>query len=236
MGVRSRSVGAVVGIVGLVAPALAGAGPGTGGPAGGLPAAALEVPSCHAAPEPAAAATAAGPAKAADATETRVTLADVSLVDRTGRSVRFPGEVLGDGIAVVNFVFTSCTTVCPVLSGLFGSVQERLGEKAGRSVRLISLSVDPVRDTPARLAAMAERYRAREGWSWLTGDREDMARVLRGLGAYVASPADHAPMVLVGDVKTGRWYRLNGFPSAAAIEERVNRLLAARTAGAEVAR
>ena len=208
-----RNIGAVIGALALGLP-MAGA--------------AEELPPCHAAP----------PVEAGTAetgAETRVTIADAPLVDQAGKRVRF-ADVAGDRIVVANFVYTSCTTVCPVLSGVFTSLQERLGDQLGSKVQLVSVSIDPARDTPARLAEMAKRHKSGPAWRWLTGEKADVERVLRGFGTYVPDPAAHAPVVLVGDPRSGTWYRLNGFPTPEVLAGRVDQLLAARTAGAERAR
>ncbi|MEI7706510.1 MAG: SCO family protein, partial [Deltaproteobacteria bacterium] len=106
-------------------------------------------------------------------------------------------------------------------STIVARVQGELGARAGSEVSLVSISIDPGRDTPARLKAFATRHHAGPGWTWLTGERGTVERVLRGMGAYTPSFADHPPMVLVGD-GSGTWTRLNGFPSQAAIVARVD--------------
>lgn len=157
-----------------------------------------------------------------------VRLVDAELLNQEGVSVHFKREILSDKIIVMDFVFTSCTTVCPVLSSLFAQVQESLGERLEKEVRLVSVSLDPTRDTPARLKAYATRYKARQGWTWLTGDKQGVVQVLGGLRAYTPDYNNHAPMVLVGDLRTGKWVRLDGFPSQEQILAKVNELAAAR--------
>ena len=100
---------------------------------------------------------------------TRVRFADVLLTDQHERQVRLGDEVVDDRIVVMGFVYTSCTTVCPVVSAIMQKVQMQLGERAGREVQLVSISVDPLRDTPARLREYASLYKAGPGWTWLTG-------------------------------------------------------------------
>lgn len=163
-----------------------------------------------------------------DASAAGVTLADAPLLDQDGRTVRLADDVVGDRIVVVDFVFTTCTTVCPILSTRLARVQAGLGERAGREVRLVSVSIDPARDTPARLKAFAARFGAGPGWTWLTGEVDAVERVLKGMGAYTARPADHGPLVLVGDGRTGRWSRFNGFPDPAALLAKVDEYAAAR--------
>ena len=163
---------------------------------------------------------------------TRVDLLDHTLVDQDGQRVKFVSDVIGDRIVVMDFVYTNCTTVCPVLSALLGQVQGQLGDQLGEDVVLVSMSVDPVRDTPQRLKAYAGRYKAQPGWVWLTGAKRTMDEVLDGLGAYSPNFVDHPSMVLVGDGRTGEWSRFFGFPSPDRIMEQVNTLQAARQTAA----
>jgi protein SCO1/2 len=168
------------------------------------------------------------PAKSAD-----VELLDRTLVDQHGREVKFVSDVIGDRIVVMDFVYTTCTTVCPVLSAVFGQVQGQLGERLGEDVVLVSVSVDPTRDTPQRLKAYAAKHDARPGWVWLTGPKATVDDVLDGLGAYTPNFEDHAAMVLVGDGASGDWSRFYGFPNPDRIMQQVDLLEAARQVAAE---
>ena len=153
---------------------------------------------------------------------------DRNLLTQDGEEVRFVSDVIGDHIVVMDFVYTTCTTVCPVLSALFSQVQEGLGESAGSEVMLVSLTVDAVRDTPERLKAYASKHRAGDGWVWLTGPKPTMDDVLTGLGAYSVSFEDHPSMVIVGDARTGEWKRLFGFPNPDRILKLVDEFRAKR--------
>src|SRR5512139_2754184 len=163
-------------------------------------------------------------AAATAAEAARVELPDTRLLNQDGEPLRFGSEAVGDGVVVIDFVYTRCTTVCPVLSAVFAQLQERLGPR----VRLVSLSLDPVSDTPARLKEYASRYASGPGWTWLTGDKPEVDRTLLALGAYVGDPASHPPMVLVGDVRRGGWTRFVGIASPERIAARAEELLAAR--------
>lgn len=162
-----------------------------------------------------------------------VDLRDLRLVDQDGRELRFVSEVIGDRIVVMDFVYTSCTTVCPVLSAVFGQMQGKLGNHLGQDVVLVSVSVDPTRDTPQRLKAYAAKHKAQPGWIWLTGAKATMDDVLDGLGAYSPNFEDHPAMVLVGDGRTGEWSRFFGFPSPDRLMKQVETLQAARNSAAE---
>jgi protein SCO1/2 len=153
------------------------------------------------------------------------------LVDQDGQELMFVSDVIGDNIVVMDFVYTTCTTICPVLSALFTQVQGKLGDAVGDEVMLVSMSVDPVRDTPQRLKAYSAKHRAGEGWLWLTGPKADVDDVLTGLGAYTSNFEDHPSMVLIGDGRTGEWKRLFGFPNPDRVVQIVNDLRERRRAG-----
>jgi protein SCO1/2 len=165
-----------------------------------------------------------------------IKLTDARLVDQHGKTLSFKNDVIGDKIVMVDFVYTTCTTVCPVLSALFAQLQERLGSRAGGEVALVSVSVDPVRDTPARLKQYSDKFKAGSGWTWLTGQSQVVDEVLKSLGAYTPNFADHPAMVLVGDGRSGKWTRFYGFPDPDQIVAKVNELDSARARRASARR
>jgi protein SCO1/2 len=157
----------------------------------------------------------------------KVTVTDAPLVDQDGQRLLFKSEVLADRLVVIGFVYTSCTTVCPVTSQIMAQAQARLGERAARDIAFVTVTVDPVRDRPAVLKAHAERVGAR--WRWLTGAKPQVDEVLRGFGAWTANFVDHPPLIMVGDAKSGRWLRFFGFPDPDQLVAAVGELSAART-------
>lgn len=161
---------------------------------------------------------------------------DAELVDRQSRPVRFRQDVIGDRIVAINFIYTTCTTICPLASSIFAGLQQELGDRLGREVRLVSLSIDPSTDTPRRLSEYADRFGAAPGWLWLTGERPRMTQVLKGLGAYTPDFTSHPPMVLVGDARTDRWTRFNGLADPRQLAAEIDRLQRARTASASAPR
>lgn len=160
-----------------------------------------------------------------------VDLRDRPLVDQYGEEVMFVSDVIGDDIVVMDFVYTTCTTICPVLSALFRQVQTKLGDDVGNGITLVSMSVDPIRDTPQRLKAYSAKHGAGDGWRWLTGPKPVVDEVLVGLGAYTTNFEDHPTMVLIGDGQTGEWKRLFGFPNPDRIVQVVNDMREQRNAG-----
>ena len=166
---------------------------------------------------------ASAPAPTAD-----VTLHDAALVNQDGETMKFASEVMGDKLVALTFFYTSCKTICPVTSIIFNQIQDRLGDRLGDEVRLVSVTVDPITDTPARLEAYAAKFKPKPGWIWLTGDKQSVDQVLEGLGAYAADYTQHPLVVLVGDPASGRWSRLFGFPSPDDIVARLDALKATR--------
>lgn len=164
-----------------------------------------------------------------DARSTDVNIPDVSLLTQHGDSVNLRTDIVGDKIVVIDFVYTTCTTICPVLSAILGQVQGHLADRLGKDVILVSLTVDPLRDTPARLKAYSEKHRAGDGWIWLTGSKQSVDEVLQKLGVYTPNFEDHPSTILVGDAVTGEWSRFIGFPGAGQILDKINEFSAART-------
>lgn len=169
-------------------------------------------------------------AKPAAAQGARINLTETPLVDQDGRSVRLKSDVIGDRIAIVGFIYTSCTTVCPVVSAILAQTQTRLGARAGRDVKLVTITVDPVRDTPARLKAHGKQHGAGPGWTLVTGAKPQVDEALKAFDAYTPNFNDHPPVVYVGDAKAGKWLRFYGFPGPDELMKAVSDLTAARKA------
>lgn len=171
----------------------------------------------HAEPAPAAGAETDHAGHAAAAESSKMSIPDVELLDQDGRKVRFYTDLVQGKVVAVQFIFTTCTTICPPLGATFARVQQTLGERAGRDVRLISISVDPATDTPERMKAWGAKFHAGPGWTFVTGAKPQVDELLRALGAATASPADHTPSVLVGNDAAGQWTRAYGLARPATL-------------------
>lgn len=159
-----------------------------------------------------------------------VEIVETTLVDRDGEPIEFQSEAVGDRIMAIDFVYTTCSTICPVVSSVFAQVQDEFGDRLGRDVWLMSISIDPTRDTPERLRDYADKFGAGPGWIWLTGPKSAVDRVLIGLDAYNADIVDHPSVVLIGDGRSGNWTRYFDFPAPDDIVARLDELIAARDA------
>src|SRR5262245_34579636 len=139
---------------------------------------------------------------------------DVSLIDQNGRSVGLRGLLDTSRSAFVNFIFTTCGTVCPVLSAGFAGFQHSIGDGAARPL-LVSITIDPEHDTPEVLHAYARRFGANDGWLFLTGSRRDIDSVMEAFEVDVPNRMNHRPVTLVHGGDPGRWRRIEGFMSVA---------------------
>ena len=160
---------------------------------------------------------------------------DVEVVDQDGRQIHFYSDLVRGKRVAINFVFTTCTTICPPMGANFERLQALLGARAGADVRLLSISVDPLTDTPERLKAWGARFHAGPGWTLLTGRKEDLDRLLKAMGIFTADPASHAPILLLGDDRTGRWTRAYGLAPPAKIVQLLDGLSAAAAPAAATA-
>ena len=157
-------------------------------------------------------------AKADDGPATRSAAAkyfsDVELIDQDGQKVRFYSDVLKNKIVAINTFFTTCTNICPPMNRNFEKMQEALGDRLGKDVFLVSITVDPATDTPARLKEYGRRFHARPGWLFLTGKKENVDWALYKLGQYVETKDDHTNIFIIGNEPKGLWKKAFGLARA----------------------
>lgn len=158
-----------------------------------------------------------------------VVFSDEPMQDQTGAERRLKTDVIGPRIVVVDFIFTSCQTICPVTTSLLAEAKGRLKDIPGEDLVFVSMSVDSTVDTPERLAAFATGRGA--DWTFLTGDKPVMDEALTWLNAYSTNPENHTAMILIGDASTDKFARIYGMPDPDFVEARVRELVAARAGG-----
>ena len=138
---------------------------------------------------------------------------NVILVRDDGKSVNLAAE-LDDGRPVMmNFVYTSCATICPMSSQTFEQFQDSLGAWHER-VHLLSISIDPEQDRPAQLRAYALKFHAKSGWDHYTGSLAAIVAVQRAFNAYRGDKMSHIPLTLVRSSPGEPWVRFEGFAQA----------------------
>jgi protein SCO1/2 len=142
----------------------------------------------------------------------RVRLPALELQDQHGKAFALYGDRTRDRTLVLDFVYTSCTTICPVLTGVMRQLHEKLKACPDVEVAFVLVSVDPAIDTPERLKQYAEDASA--PWYWLTGSQPIIDRLLRSAGLAPGAPEDHPPLLLMGNLEApDDWYRWLGIPA-----------------------
>lgn len=149
-------------------------------------------------------------------------LPDITVTTDSGARVAFRQLVDGRTVAI-NFIFTSCPAVCPLMGASFSKVQSRLGR---RDVQLISVSIDPETDTPERLSAWSKRFGAHSGWTLVTGSKSDIDELLKAFGVFTANPISHSPSAFVADTRRGIWRKLDGLAPPSAFLSVIDSVLA----------
>lgn len=139
---------------------------------------------------------------------------DVELINQDGQKLRFYSDVLKNKVVVINSFFTTCTGVCPPMNRNFEKIQEALGDRLGKDAFLVSISVDPETDTPARLKEYGRRFNARPGWVFLNGKKENVDWALYKLGQYVETKDNHTNIFIIGNEPKGLWKKAFGLAKA----------------------
>jgi protein SCO1/2 len=148
---------------------------------------------------------------------------DVTLMDASGAEVRLASALGHEGPILLQFIFTTCPTICPVMSATFSAAQEKFGPDLDR-VRMISITIDPEQDTPARLGEYARKFKARRQWLFLTGKMESVIAVQKAFDAYRGNKMRHEPLTFLRAGPGQPWVRLDGLLSAAQLFDEYQKL------------
>jgi cytochrome oxidase Cu insertion factor (SCO1/SenC/PrrC family) len=158
----------------------------------------------------------------------RMVIPDVEVLDQDGNALHFYTDLIKDKTVAINFIFTNCTTICPPLAATFARLQKEMGDKVGKDVHLISISVDPMTDTPERLKAWGAKFKAGPGWTFVTGEKSEMDKLLNALGAAVSKREDHTPAVIIGNDSKGIWTRTYGLAKVSQIMGVIENVMAGK--------
>jgi protein SCO1 len=156
-------------------------------------------------------------------------LPEVSLIDQHGASISL-ASLRGKPV-LIDFIYTSCASTCPMLTAKMAAIVHRLGPTLGADVTIVSISLDPEHDTPAELAKYAAAHNANgNGWIFLTGPpaqidqvlelfklrrmRENDGTITHSVSAFLLGPDGHqirqynaldvSPEAVVADVDRAR--------------------------------
>ncbi len=159
-------------------------------------------------------------------TVVKYNIPDLVLLTQKGGKVNLKEFIKQDKPVLVDFIFTTCTTICPILSAGFSHFQSELGQQR-EEVQLISITIDPEHDTPRILDEYAERFGAEKGWTFLTGDKSDIVKAMHAFDAYVSDKMSHQPLTFLRAPGDEEWLRVDGLMSGAELMKEYDDLLSA---------
>ncbi len=149
----------------------------------------------------------------------------LTLIDQEGQEVDLTSVLDAAEPVALNFIFTSCVTICPVMTATFSKMQDHLADRAD-DLRMVSISIDPEFDTPRRLKEYSGKFGAKAGWSFLTGEAEQISTVLQAFNALHGSKMNHRPLTFFRMPGEERWIRIDGLASASDLADEYLRLSA----------
>ena len=134
--------------------------------------------------------------------------AGLNLVDQHGSKVDLYEDLMRGKVVIINSFFATCHGSCPVMISTFRKIEDAF--KDDDHISLISITVDPANDTPAKLAEYAKNVNARKQWHFLTGTPQQVQAALAKFGLAVDVRDNHSNIVMVGNLNTGLWKKVLG--------------------------
>lgn len=156
------------------------------------------------------------------------TIPDLEMSDRTGRTVGLRETINYDGPVMLQFIFATCSTVCPILSVCFSVAQPELDKISTGGYRLISISTDPEHDRPEALNEYALRFKAGNNWRFLTGKRGDVEEILKAFDAVYDgnNKMFHKSLTFMRPRASENWIRIEGLLGKNELIEEYKKMLA----------
>jgi len=147
--------------------------------------------------------------RAASEQKARDYFSNIEVIDQDGQRLKFYDDVLKDKVVAINFIFTNCQGACPLMTRHLTLVRDLLGPEVGEKIHFVSISIDPIRDTPAAMKEFAETHQADQAaWRFITGDPDDLALIVKRLGQYTDDVEAHSTLLLAANVRTAHWTKI----------------------------
>lgn len=151
---------------------------------------------------------------------------NLEVINQDGQRLHFYDDVLKDKVVAINFIFTNCQGACPLMTKNLTFVRDMLGGEVGKRIHFVSISIDPTRDTPAAMKEFAQAHDAdHAGWTWITGNPDNLAAIVKNLGSYTDDPETHTTQMLAANVRTAHWTKIAPNVPPQGIVERLRLLI-----------
>jgi cytochrome oxidase Cu insertion factor (SCO1/SenC/PrrC family) len=147
----------------------------------------------------------------APVTPVQLNVPNVEVVTQLGEHVHFNSDLVKGRVAVVTSFFTTCTAFCPMTQERLSRLAKQLGGRMGKDVIFVSVSVDPLNDTPEVMKAWGEKFNIGPGWTLVSGNKDKVQSLLQSLGLYVNTQR-HQSFLIIGNQENG-WVRVSSWSS-----------------------
>jgi len=138
-------------------------------------------------------------------------LSDIEILTSSGEKTTLLKELDTDTPVMLNFIFTTCTSICPIMSGTFAEVNKKLSKEP---VKMISISIDPEYDTPKTLRTYAKKFSANKKWHFYTGSTDNIINIQKSFADYKGNKMNHSPSTFLRSSKNSKWTKVDGFISS----------------------
>jgi protein SCO1 len=152
---------------------------------------------------------------------------NVLLTDQDNKKVHFYDDLIKGKIVIIQFMFSNCDRLCPMVTPNLLKVQKELEKEAPGAVKIVSITVDPDHDSPEVLKDYAAKFHVKPGWQFYTGRRAEIDQIRRELGLYYPEDRqfEHMNMLTIGREPTGQWFTIRALNKAEVIAYSVRRLI-----------
>lgn len=134
---------------------------------------------------------------------------NIELIDQNGQRLAFYDDVLKGNIVVISFIFTNCQGACPLMTRNLTMIRDMLPSNVRDEIQFISISLDPVRDTPTAMKEFAQTHDAdQERWLWLTGQPDNVNLITKKLGSYTDELEAHTTTLIAANVRDAHWTKI----------------------------
>lgn len=145
----------------------------------------------------------------------RLALPNFPVTDRWGNQAGFRDMVGRESSVILSFSYTECVSLCSITNAILAEVDAQIVAGTAPGVRIVTVAIDAVRDTPEAIRAEAEALASSDRWIWLTGGQRSTRPLLESLRFPPGAVEDHDPIFLVGRPCRGLYTRIVGLPDPA---------------------
>ncbi|MEM7426152.1 MAG: SCO family protein [Pseudomonadota bacterium] len=149
---------------------------------------------------------------------------ETRLLSVEGERVRLYSDLVKAKTVAISFIYTQCTNICSPISANVGALRDLMRERVGKDVQLVSITIDPVTDTPRRLKKWSRHFDPDEGWVFLTGKKHRIDRFLKQLKVFTPDIEDHPPIMIISNDRTGRCVYTNGLAAPGQLKRTIEEL------------